>query len=277
MTGLRTHAAASMLGVSPSTLRSWERRFGFPMPGRSDGGHRQYELRDIEALRQAFLETHNASSAVTVARQRGQGPASDVRLAVALAAFDEPAADRLLEESLAVRPVERTVEDVLLPAVAGLEADAPGSAEHAFAWRHATGWLAAQRRLAPPGFRPESVLLFDASLPCDLEALGVQALELALRRVGVRTLGLNAALDPARLGRALRELRPDAVVLAGNRASREATGRLVHAVRGAAPGVEVFGLGGFGRSTAHRLGPDAVAARDALLAVLARTSRGPDA
>ena len=43
-----------MLGVSPSTLRSWERRFGFPAPRRSTGGHRQYELAESpgEAHRQ---------------------------------------------------------------------------------------------------------------------------------------------------------------------------------------------------------------------------------
>ena len=30
MNGIRTNAAAVMLGVSPNTLRSWERRYGFP-------------------------------------------------------------------------------------------------------------------------------------------------------------------------------------------------------------------------------------------------------
>ena len=44
MSGIRTNAAAELLGVSPNTLRSWERRFGYPTPGRSPGGHRQYDL-----------------------------------------------------------------------------------------------------------------------------------------------------------------------------------------------------------------------------------------
>ena len=44
MNGIRTNAAAVMLGVSPNTLRSWERRYGFPQPQRSPGGHRQYAL-----------------------------------------------------------------------------------------------------------------------------------------------------------------------------------------------------------------------------------------
>ncbi|MCW3050584.1 MAG: MerR family transcriptional regulator, partial [Solirubrobacterales bacterium] len=32
---IRTNAAAAMLGVSPNTLRSWERRYGFPEPRRT--------------------------------------------------------------------------------------------------------------------------------------------------------------------------------------------------------------------------------------------------
>ena len=93
---IRTNAAAAMLGVSPNTLRSWERRFGFPEPRRTPGGHRQFDLGEIEALRSAFEETQNISSAVAVARQRGAGPASSTRMRSAFARFDERAADRLL-------------------------------------------------------------------------------------------------------------------------------------------------------------------------------------
>src|SRR5689334_23623548 len=96
---IRTNAAAAMLGVSPNTLRSWERRFGFPTPRRTQGGHRQFDLGEIEALRQAFAETQNVSSAISVARARGAGPASSHRLREAFAAFEEDKADRLLEES----------------------------------------------------------------------------------------------------------------------------------------------------------------------------------
>ena len=75
MTGIRTAAAAEMLGVSPSTLRTWERRLGYPQP-RTPGNHRQYELDEIEALRDALRETHNISSAVDIAQRRGRGPAA---------------------------------------------------------------------------------------------------------------------------------------------------------------------------------------------------------
>ncbi len=276
MSGIRTNAAAVMLGVSPNTLRSWERRFGYPAPARTSGGHRQYDLADVEALKQAFEETQNVSSAISIARQRGAGPPTSNRLGLALARFDEDKAARLLEESLAIRSLERTVQEVLLPAVAELEADEPGSPEHGFAWRFATGWLSALRRVAPPATRSEGILLHDATVPGELDALRVQALELLLRRAGLRTLALTAATEPARLGRALRALRPDALVLGGTHASLDAIGRLVYAVRSAREGIDVlaFGaaLGDTGATTVARLGDEPLAARDALLERLVRTA-----
>jgi hypothetical protein len=265
MSAIRTNAAAAMLGVSPNTLRGWERRFGYPMPHRTEGGHRQFELSEIEALRQAFAETHDIASAVSVARERGEGPSSPERLRAALEAFAPDAADRLLEESLAVRSVERTVESVLL---AALELLGENSAERAFALRYTTGWLAAATRVAPPASREEGALIFDASHPTDLDAPYVQALELFLRRGGLRVLTLPVELDAGRVGAALRALRPGAIVLAGSGTCADALGRLVYASRQAEPGVDVFdyrdALPETGASTVKRIGPGPTAAAEQL-------------
>src|SRR4051812_27050019 len=150
MSGIRTNAAAELLGVSPNTLRSWERRFGYPTPRRTSGGHRQYELAELEGLRRALLETHNISSAIQVAQQRGEGPGSATRLLEAFDRFDDTLADRFMEESLALRSVERSVEELLLPAVELAEDRDGREAEAEFGARWATGWLHAQRRCAPP-------------------------------------------------------------------------------------------------------------------------------
>jgi DNA-binding transcriptional MerR regulator len=277
MSTVRTNAAAEMLGVSPNTLRSWERRFGYPKPRRTQGGHRQFELPQIEALRQAFSETHNISSAIALARERGEGPSTSTRLQSAFVAFDEDKAGRLLEESLAVRSVERTVEEVLLPGVEAVAGEEPPTPELQFAWRFATGWLAAAQRVAPPAHRPDGVLLFDASRLFDVDALHAQALELALRRGGLRTLTLSVELDPTRLARALRALSPRAVVLTGRRASMDTLGRLVYAARRGERPVEVFDYRGAlpdtGASTVARLGGSPLAARDLVLDVLADAER----
>jgi DNA-binding transcriptional MerR regulator len=272
MSVIRTNAAAEILGVSPNTLRSWERRFGYPKPRRTQGGHRQYDLAEVEALRESFAETHNISSAISLARERGEGPSTAARLEAALGRFDETKADRLLEESLSLRSVERTVEELLLPAVAALDVgDGPGP-EYQFAWRYSTGWLAAALRVAPPAQRPEGVMIFDAASPFQVDGLHVQALELALRRAGLRTLVLPVDVDPARLGRALRALDPAAVVLTGRPTQLDAFGRLVYSARGGERCVEVFDFRGAlpdtGASTVARLGDSAVAACETLVRTL---------
>jgi MerR family transcriptional regulator, light-induced transcriptional regulator len=278
VSAIRTNAAAAMLGVSPNTLRSWERRFGFPSPRRSAGGHRQFELAEIDALRQALDETHNVSSAISIARERGTGPSSPMRLRSLLARFDEDAADRLLEESLAVRSVERTVEEILLPAIGSLGQGGDRlSPEYGFGWRWATGWLAAQMRTAPPAHRDEGVFVIDATRPLDLDALHAQSLELVLRRAGVRTLALPIDLDPLRIGRALVALQPSSVVLVGRHATLDTFGRLVYASRRAGTEVTVYDFRGAlphsGASTVPRLGERPLAARERLLADLDTAAR----
>ena len=272
MNGIRTNAAAVMLGISPNTLRSWERRYGFPKPQRSAGGHRQYSLIEIEALRLTLAETHNVSSAISLARERGEGPSTPSRLTGTFTSFDEDGANRLLEESLGLRSVERTIEEVLLDAVTSLFAPGPTTAEYEFAWRHAAGWLSAQRRLAPPASRRDGVMIFDASSPCDLDAIHAQALEVVLRRAGLRTLALTPSIELTRLGRALRALNPSAVILTGRRVSLDSIGRLVYAVRSIVREVVVFdyrsAVPDTGASTVFRLGDSPVAARDALLSRL---------
>jgi hypothetical protein len=277
MPAIRTNAAAAMLGVSPNTLRSWERRFGFPEPRRTAGGHRQFELTEVEALRSAFEETHNVSSAIAIARERGTGPATPARLKSAFTRFDDDEADRIVEESLTVRSLERTVEEVMLPSVAALDEahdDGGETAEYGFAWRWTAGWLAAQQRVAPPASRRESALVFDASRPVDLDSLHAQALELVLRRAGMRTLTLTATLDPNRLTHALTALDPRIVILTGRRASLDELGRLVFAVRRAGGDrVTVLdyrgalsGRGGVSGSTVASLGDQPLAARELVLA-----------
>jgi DNA-binding transcriptional MerR regulator len=280
MSAIRTNAAAAMLGVSPNTLRSWEQRFGYPSPRRTEGGHRQFELAEIEALRRAFAETHNISSAISIAQERGTGLASPGQLRDALAELDGEQADRLLEESLAVRSVERTVEAVLLAAVHSLCEDSPSaggiSPGYGFAWRYATGWLAAALRVAPPANREDGVLILDATGPPALDALYVQALELALRRGGLRVLTLPVELQAERMGHALRALRrPRALVLSGPGASLEALGRLVYAARqssGEGERLEILDYRGAlpdtGASTVMRLTDEPCAAASTLRELL---------
>jgi len=242
MPGIRTNAAAEVLGVSPNTLRSWERRYGYPVPKRTPGNHRNYELVELQTLRDALAETGNISSAIELARQRQEAPASGGSLLIAFQNFDEDAADRAIEQSLAVRPLERTVEELLLPAVDELAADPERRAELEFASRWATGWLHGARRLASTASRPAGILLLDSSRGSDAEAVHAQALDLALRRAGFRVLMLSDELGEERMERALGALDPTAIVLCGPGADTPSAVQLVRKIREAGFDAPLFGF-----------------------------------
>jgi DNA-binding transcriptional MerR regulator len=242
MPGIRTNAAAEVLGVSPNTLRSWERRYGYPVPKRTPGNHRNYELVELQTLRDALATTGNISSAIALARQRQEAPASGDGLLVAFESFDEEAADRAIEESLAIRPLERTVEEMLLPAVDELAADPDREAELEFAARWATGWLHGARRLASTASRPAGILLLDSSRGSDTEAVHAQALDLALRRAGFRVLMLSDELGEERMERALGALDPTAIVLCGPGADTPSAVKLVRKIREAGFDAPLYGF-----------------------------------
>jgi len=242
MPGIRTNAAAEVLGVSPNTLRSWERRYGYPVPKRTPGNHRNYELVELQTLRDALAETGNISSAIELSRQRQEAPASGGSLLIAFESFDEDAADRSIEQSLAIRPLERTVEELLLPAVDELAVSGDREAELEFAARWATGWLHGARRLASTASRPAGILLLDSSRGSDAEAVHSQALDLALRRAGFRVLMLSDELGEERMERALGALDPTAIVLCGPGADTRSAVHLVRKIRDAGFDAPLYGF-----------------------------------
>ena len=112
---LKTSEAAALLNVSPNTLRAWERRFGYPKPQRSPGRHRLYTHGEVAALRDALQEGLSISSAVSRAREGLSG--DHEALVAVLAGFERERAAAALEAALALRSLERSVEEVLLPAL----------------------------------------------------------------------------------------------------------------------------------------------------------------
>ena len=44
-------AVSSLLGIPVPTIRSWERRYGFPVPSRTQGQHRRYTVEEVDQLR----------------------------------------------------------------------------------------------------------------------------------------------------------------------------------------------------------------------------------
>ena len=210
---------------APAPFGAGSARLGYPHPRRTPGNHRQYDLTEVETPAARRCDRPATSP------RRSRSPAPRARVSglrraswQAFDAFDESAADRQLEESLAIRSVERSVEELLLPALGVAAGRTNHEAEFEHACRWAVGWLHSARRLASPASLPDGVLLLDSGSPLGLEAVYVQALELFLRRAGLRVLLLSANLEPRHFASALRALRPNAVVLCGTEASLDIVG-----------------------------------------------------
>jgi DNA-binding transcriptional MerR regulator len=227
---LKTSEAAALLNVSPNTLRAWERRFGFPKPQRSPGKHRLFTHGEVAALRDALQEGLSISSAVSRARE---GLASDSNSLVgALVSFERERADQAIEAALALRSVERSVEEVLLPTLGEIQRrHSVDSAAWAFAAHWGADWLRRATRLAPPPIRPVSIVIGDASRDeLDPDAPHIRALELFCVRAGINVLTLSAR-GVAGIGDAMAVHRPNLMVLAGAHLADDAVARWAYAVR----------------------------------------------
>ena len=232
MRTLKTSEAAALLNVSPNTLRAWERRFGYPKPQRSAGRHRLYTHGEVAALRDALQQGLSISSAVSRARE---AISTDTHTLVgALTSFELERADSAMECALALRSVERTVQEVLLPSLDELgERFGPDSAPWAFAARWADGWLRRAQRLVPPPSRSLAVLVGDATRnELDPDALGMRAFELFCGRAGARVMALPIS-SVTGLGDVVASLSPDAIVIVGSHESDDQVARWAYRVRAA--------------------------------------------
>jgi DNA-binding transcriptional MerR regulator len=271
MRTLKTSEAAGLLNVSASTLRSWEQRFGFPQPRRSPGHHRLYTYVEVSALRDALEAGLSISSAVSVARDTTGLDA--YALVSALSAFQTDRADRAMESSVALRTLERSVDDVLLGALEVIrKRKGPASATWAFALRWGADWLVRARRFGPAAARRGGLLLGDASVsPLDPARPYVLALELHCGRSGIDVLSLPVQAA-ARVDEAAGAVAPDVVVIAGNQASDDEVARWAYAVRestGPLPFVLYRrGVTGDADTTRRLLSPSPLRARAELLKLL---------
>jgi DNA-binding transcriptional MerR regulator len=227
---LKTSEAAALLNVSPNTLRAWERRFGFPKPQRSPGKHRLFTHGEVAALRDALQEGLSISSAISRARE---GLVADTNsLLGALVSYERERADAAIEAALALRSVERSVEEVLLPTLDEISRrHTVESAAWAFAAHWGADWLRRAMRLAPPPVRPVSIIVGDACRDeLDPDAAHLRAMELLCVRAGVKVLSLSAR-GVAGIGDAVAVHRPNLVVVAGSHLDDDTVARWAYAIR----------------------------------------------
>jgi DNA-binding transcriptional MerR regulator len=97
-------AVIKEVGLSPATLRAWERRYGLVKPQRSPGGHRLYSRQDIEVLKW-LVERQNEglsiSSAVEMWKTINEGDqniAPQIHARVMVSSTDEAIIDELRDQ-----------------------------------------------------------------------------------------------------------------------------------------------------------------------------------
>jgi hypothetical protein len=222
--------AAALLNVSANTLRSWEQRFGFPVPQRSAGGHRRFVYGEITALKEGLGQGLAISSAVSRARE---GIQSDNRaLVAALRSFDSERADRAVEAALAMRSLERAIEEVIVPTLDQIaDDDAVESAAWAFAAQWASGWFGRARRLFPTAFCQFSIVVADASRDAlDAQSPSIRAIELLLARGGATVITVPATCASG-VGELIAARDIDLIVVAGGHVADDTVARWVYAAR----------------------------------------------
>jgi MerR family transcriptional regulator, light-induced transcriptional regulator len=221
-------------GVSDHVLRAWESRYGLLRPVRSSGGFRLYS--EADALRVRRMQAHLARglSAAEAARtvlgedeQAGSAGADadpgDLPTAAELAgalrqaldAFDEPAAQSVLDRLLSDFSVTTVLRAVVLPYLTELgerwQRGTASVAQEHFASNVVRGRLAGLARGWGSGRGPRALL---ACPPGEQHDLALMAFGIVLNRNGWRIDYLGADTPVAELARTVEATRPDLVVVA---------------------------------------------------------------
>lgn len=92
--GITTGAVARRLGVSPTTVRSWDRRYGVGPAVRADGRHRRWSPADIAMLDEMCRLTASGVPPAEAASAARLARPSEESTAAPHAAPDVPPADR---------------------------------------------------------------------------------------------------------------------------------------------------------------------------------------
>lgn len=225
---------AQQLGISESTLRTWHRRYGLDPRGAEPGHYRRYREEDVARLRRMLelvkggMLASDAARAVQAGEPDSVPAAHDVTGLVAAArALDTERCGFLLDGLFARRGVVGAWELVCRPALAAVDGGHGGdpalvAVEHALSW----ALLGALHRLARPPAAPAAALILLACTEGEQHTLPLAALSAALAEARVPSRMLGAATPVRSLEQAVRETRPEAVVLWAHRAETASPGAL---------------------------------------------------
>ncbi|GAA4791982.1 MerR family transcriptional regulator [Streptomyces ziwulingensis] len=246
--GLTTGALARRLGVSPTTLRSWDHRYGIGPAVRAEGRHRRWSPGDVSMLEAMCRLTASGvppAEAARLARRgaaadpggrgaepaptgRGQdhGPpsAEEIRqecrgLCRAAVRLDAPAVQALLAAAVARHGLTAAWQEVMVPSLHAVgrrwatSGDRYVEVEHLLSWYVSTTLRHHTRPPAAPDDRAGAGPVVLACVPGEQHSLPIEALNAALTQQGLRTRMFGAAVPAEALAAAVRRVGPAAVVL----------------------------------------------------------------
>jgi methanogenic corrinoid protein MtbC1 len=261
-------ALSRATGIPVETIRTWEMRYGFPVPERKPSGHRLYALSSLARLNriaEALRRGHRAGQVVP-ATERELGrlldsvpvaappdtapiPTDAHDLLPAIRAFDRDALTRVLFAESArlgtLAFLDRRVAP-LVEAVGAAWATGRLTVTHEHFLSERVGDVLRLLR-APLEERATGPLVALATLPGETHTLGLQMAALALAHGGCRLLVLGAEVPPAELVAAAAERRARAVALSVSTSSQgPASVRGVRALRRRLPRAVALLVGGRG-------------------------------
>lgn len=260
--------AAEQVGVSVSTLRAWERRYGVGTARRTESGYRLYDEQAVRALslmhslvsegwsvRAAADEVHRRTTATAptlVPRDASPATADEAALVRAAEEFDAAGLGSVLDHRFSTASFESVVDGWLLPALrdVGLGWE---SGRVTVAGEHLVA-AAVERRLSAAydaaGDNPFGPRVVVGLPPGSRHELGLLAFATAARRAGLSTTWLGADVPVEDWAAAVAAHSVDCVVLAVPTADDvDAATATVAAVEERRPGLLVA-VGGAGQDRA---------------------------
>jgi DNA-binding transcriptional MerR regulator len=267
-------AVSRMTDISETTLRIWERRYDFPQPVRTAGGHRLYSGQEIMRLKwvkrrvdegmrvsQAIQALHLAdkeegsAAAVSAAYSSAAQPMDNgalsafrERLVQALIAHDAESANRMLSEEITLYPLEQVVFEVIGPILFEIgerwwDGSIDVATEH-FATNVLRHNLLIWRRTSPPAFQVAPVIL--ACAPGELHEGSLLMLGLLLQWRRWPTVYLGQSVPLEDLAVFMDQLEPSILVFVAmtEETARSLIGWPNHLLRAARTGQPIVGYGG---------------------------------
>ncbi len=239
-------AVVTQSGVTASTLRAWERRYGVPTPPRNMNGYRLYSARDIAIIRwlkaqvdvgmtisQAVNLMHIESPLIPGAEQtdpKAKSPGSPVdggvrsyqqlhdEIVECALCYDEFGVEQLLTEAFSLFPVEEVCLQLLHPVLISM-GDGWYRGKITISVEHFTTNIVRRKLFSlisacPLPTRSERIILGCA--PEEFHEIGILLAALFLRRRGLNVVYLGQNVASERLEEIFDLIKPAIVILSAS-------------------------------------------------------------